>query len=129
MLQAVTAYITSTDRPGLILAVSRKDDPSAFGLPGGKIDPGETPAQAIVREVREETGLVFSEVHEVFREVCPGGRDGVAYDTYTFVGQVSGEIDTSESGVVAWVSEDTLLKGPFGRYNQALFHRLQTLRM
>lgn len=126
MLRAVTAYIASPTHPGLILAVSRKDNHAAFGLPGGKIDPGETPEQAIIREVREETGLEFSNVRAVFTRVCEGGKDGVAYITTTFVGDFSGEIATQEAGIVAWVSEDVLLDGPFGRYNEALFHALRS---
>jgi 8-oxo-dGTP diphosphatase len=41
----------------LILAVSRKDDPNAFGLPGGKVEHGETEEQAARRELLEETGV------------------------------------------------------------------------
>jgi ADP-ribose pyrophosphatase YjhB (NUDIX family) len=39
-----------------VLLVQREDF-EVWGLPGGEIEPGETPAQAAVREVYEETGL------------------------------------------------------------------------
>jgi 8-oxo-dGTP pyrophosphatase MutT (NUDIX family) len=40
-----------------VLFMHRADD-GRWGLPAGAIDPGESPTAAIVREVREETGLV-----------------------------------------------------------------------
>ncbi len=48
-------------REGEILISRRSDDaghlPGALEFPGGKIEPSETPAQAAIREAREETGL------------------------------------------------------------------------
>ena len=40
-----------------VLFMHRADD-GRWGLPAGAIDPGESPAEAIVREVREESGLI-----------------------------------------------------------------------
>jgi 8-oxo-dGTP diphosphatase len=49
------------DGEGRVLLLKRPDGarnyPGVWDLPGGKVDTGETPDQALVREVREETGL------------------------------------------------------------------------
>lgn len=44
------------DATGKVLLVRRADN-GLWGLPSGHVEPGETVAEAVVREVREETGL------------------------------------------------------------------------
>jgi ADP-ribose pyrophosphatase YjhB (NUDIX family) len=48
------------DATGRVLLVLRARPPGErlWSVPGGKLEPGETLAQAVAREVREETGLV-----------------------------------------------------------------------
>lgn len=50
------------ERDGKFLIAQRKDLNSMWDrkweFPGGKVDAGETPAEAVVREIAEETGLV-----------------------------------------------------------------------
>jgi putative (di)nucleoside polyphosphate hydrolase len=42
---------------GCVLALERSDVPDAWQMPQGGLKPGEEPAQAVLREVEEETGL------------------------------------------------------------------------
>jgi 8-oxo-dGTP pyrophosphatase MutT (NUDIX family) len=45
------------DSKGSVLFIRRADD-GRWGLPAGGIEPGESPAVAVAREVHEETGLI-----------------------------------------------------------------------
>lgn len=47
------------DRAGRILLIKRGHEPGKglWSVPGGRVEPGEADEQALVREVREETGL------------------------------------------------------------------------
>ena len=47
------------DDQGRILLVRRLNDPGRglWSVPGGRVEPGETDSQAVIREMAEETGL------------------------------------------------------------------------
>ena len=47
------------DDQGRLLLIKRGHEPGAglWSIPGGRIEPGETDAEALVREMQEETGL------------------------------------------------------------------------
>lgn len=47
------------DSGGRLLLIKRGHAPQAgrWSLPGGRVEPGETDQQAVIREIREETGL------------------------------------------------------------------------
>ena len=58
----VTTFVTASVcvlRDGALLTV-RKRGTSRFMLPGGKLEPGETPVECAVREAAEEIGLVLA---------------------------------------------------------------------
>ena len=68
------------DASGRLLLVQRGRDPhrGRWSLPGGRVEPGESPEQAVEREVREETGLAVRAGAPVGRVRIPAG--GVVYD-------------------------------------------------
>ena len=58
----LVAAVALVDRDGRVLIAQRPPEKSMAGLwefPGGKIEPGETPEAALVREVQEELGITI----------------------------------------------------------------------
>lgn len=59
-VQVVTCFLQKKDK-FLVLQRARKDlQHNLWGIPGGKLDEGETPLVGLVREIKEETGVMVT---------------------------------------------------------------------
>ena len=90
--------------PDRILLVKRDTVPfkGYCALPGGRMEPGETVEQTIVREVKEETGLDVIIVRVIGEYVEKGVKDDVDYEYYPtcfLVKTIGGEIKRQESEI------------------------------
>ena len=106
----VAAVVTSGSA---VLITRRKDGTPPYGFVSGEIEPGESPAQAGEREVKEETGLMVTAGPEIGRRVHPATSRTIIYmaaypaspaHTEVFVG------DESELDAVMWVDEAEALR-------------------
>lgn len=113
-------------------SISRKNDSTKWGFPGGKVEEDETNIQAIIREVHEEIGVLIKEEDavEIFNDVCPGD---VYYDvtTYLFTGDMDFSQTKAEEGYnLGYMTSCDLCDytfSPFSDYNRKVFKALGEL--
>jgi 8-oxo-dGTP pyrophosphatase MutT (NUDIX family) len=119
---------------GLILGITRRNDRTKYGLPGGKLDPtaGDKNAMdAAIRETLEETGIVVTSCLEIYKRVELG--DGVNaedfYSTCFYAAHWEGLPRDSEEGSVKWLTpeEVTCSKAAFGAYNRKTLDIFKTM--
>lgn len=81
IVHKVLAYITHEDR---LLVIRHPDAPEAgISVPGGTVEPGEDPNDAVMREAFEETGLTGLELVRFLGETRWDGRpEGVDQIVY-----------------------------------------------
>lgn len=105
------AAVLIRDGCGRVLVIHEAYGFRRFGLPGGRLEPGETPGQAAVRETREETGLDVVLGKLVFTAEFVGA-DHVPFRAYAFdVVEVRGlpaVQDPNEIESVDWYELDAL---------------------
>ena len=95
-----------------VLVQERKDeDWPGISFPGGHVETGESFTDAVIREVKEETGLT---IHEA--QLC-GVKDWYSEDTRHVVlfyrtEKYTGELTHSEEGKVWWAELNDLMSLP-----------------
>jgi mutator protein MutT len=104
-MHTLGAFAVITNAEGHVLLCHRTDL-EAWNLPGGRVEVGETPWQAVVREVEEEVGLVVEATELVGIYSVPSRADLV----FTFrCSKFSGEPRLSnEANQIAWFAPSVL---------------------
>jgi|SRR5690606_20950744 len=117
--QAVCVCALKGDK---ILGVARRGTTNEWGLPGGKVDPGETPLEALVREVWEEAHIQLdkTKLEPVFERVDYPFK----VTTFFYHGNIDQVPEQGDAGPAKWVTWNDVLNGPFGEYNQKLKMKL-----
>jgi 8-oxo-dGTP diphosphatase len=98
------ALVTREDGARLLVRQTYKD---GWGMPGGLLRRGEHPSEAVVREVREELGIVIELLGEPAVVVDPGPRRvDIVFRACVVRGEAAPESD--EIAEVRWFPADAL---------------------
>jgi mutator protein MutT len=77
MIEVVQGVVAVIERDGALLVIQRAAGiplGGAWCFPGGGVRPGESEAAAVIREVREEVGLIVRPTEHVWTWDRPDGR-------------------------------------------------------
>jgi 8-oxo-dGTP diphosphatase len=124
VLVSAAALVRSDGR--LLLAQRPKGKPMAglWEFPGGKVEAGENPKGALVRELGEELGLHIDE-----HDLQPFAFASHDYETFHLLMPLfmarrwEGEIEAREGQQLAWVSADDIGRYPAPEADLPLFER------
>lgn len=111
MKLATLCYLKTDGKTLMIHRVKKENDmhQGKWNGLGGKLDPGETPEECVIREVREESGLVIS--NPLLKGFLTFPQFANDEDWYAFVyvaREFSGELIDSAEGMLEWIDDDRL---------------------
>ena len=99
------------DRSGRLLLIRRGHEPGKgqWSIPGGRVEAGESDAEALAREIREETGLVVA-VGRLIGSVRRPAGDGREFDIRDYAATVTGGalVPGDDADDAAWAGQAEL---------------------
>ncbi len=113
----IGAFAIILDQDDRVLLCFR-DDMNVWNLPGGRVERGELPTEAVIREVKEETGLVIS----VDRLTGIYGKRGQDDIVFSFTCQIIGGNlqNSTESVDLSYFDIDALPERLLGFHEQRI---------
>jgi len=101
--QTVAVAVIAQDGRVLLVHRCADDGAPAWVLPGGKLEPGESPETAAVREVLEETGLTVAPRRALGERIHPATGKGLTYMACEVIAGTADVADADEVDGVEWV--------------------------
>lgn len=118
---------------GRVLSV-RRGNSDKWGLPGGKLEIGETTSEAAVRECAEETGVVLerNKGQLIYGGICNAdhlSKKEFWVDAYLYELPENGKAHTMElENIVDWLEpEDFLARSSFPEFHRKMFQAVPHL--
>lgn len=106
---AVGVVLNSKKEVLVALRPKHVDQGDLWEFPGGKVEPGETPLQALVRELAEEVGITVATAEPLLKITHQYPEKQVLLDVWQ-VTEYSGEAKAcAGQSCVRWVDMETLL--------------------
>jgi mutator protein MutT len=115
------------EREGCLLVGQRRRDgpfPLKWEFPGGKVRPGETPAEALARELREELGVSAAVGAELYRTRHRYAELSDELLLIFFAARIEGEPQCLAFEQVCWVERSRLDRLDFLAADRELVMRL-----
>ena len=112
MKLATLCYLKMDGKTLMIHRIKKENDmhQGKWNGLGGKLNPGESPEDCVIREVREESGLTISE--PILKGFLTFPRFANDEDWYAFVfvaRRIEGQMIDSDEGVLEWIDDEQLL--------------------
>lgn len=122
-LQVVAALLEQGGRFLICQRPSHKAQGDLWEFAGGKIEPGETPQQALERECREELAVEI-QADELFMEVVHEYDDRIVRLLVLRAVLKSGEPTALEHQAMAWVTPQQMMEYDFCPADLPILQRL-----
>ena len=121
-----SACVVIPVRPGgPYAAVRSRKHRGAIELPGGKVEPGETPRAAARREVREELGVEMMSERTASLGTFLHVFEGRVWCAHAFLGEVAGaHLGEGDAGETTWATREELIAGTYGAVVARIFAAL-----
>ena len=111
---ATLCYVKHRGQTLMLHRVKRKHDihNGKWNALGGKLERAETPEECVIREVKEESGLVIKNPKLVGILTFPGFNQEEDWYVYVFAAKdFTGNLKReSEEGILEWVNDSKLLE-------------------
>lgn len=115
MILATLCYVKHAGKSLMIHRVKKANDvhQGKWNGLGGKLDPGETPEECVVREVWEESGLRIHNPELKGFLTFPGFANDEDWYAFVFVArEFEGELIESPEGPLEWIPDEQLSRLP-----------------